>query len=147
MEQLDRDIINRLQKGFPVCEEPYAEIASELSINESDLITRLGTLLTEGELSRFGPMFNVEKMGGTYSLVAMEIPEPVFEETVTIVNSFPEVAHNYKREHAFNLWFVVATRDPKRLETVLSEIEQQTNLPVYNMPKLKEYCIGARFVA
>ncbi len=147
MEQLDRDIINRLQKGFPVCEEPFVEIAKELSIKESVLIARLSKLLSDGELSRFGPMFNIEQMGGTYSLVAMEVPETVFEETADIVNSFPEVAHNYKRQHAFNLWFVIATRDPERLDTVLSEIKQKTGMPVYNMPKLKEYCIGARFVA
>ena len=147
MDQLDREIINRLQQGFPVCEKPYAEIAKEFSISETTLLNRLRKLLDDGELSRFGPMFNLEKMGGAYSLVAMEVPEKQFDETATIVNDFPEVAHNYKRQHPFNLWFVVAARKPERVESVLHEIEIKTGMPVYNMPKLKEYCLGARFDA
>jgi DNA-binding Lrp family transcriptional regulator len=147
MDQLDRNIINKLQKGLPVCDRPYAEVAADLNVDEETIIKRLQKLLDEGSLTRFGPMFNTEKMGGAYSLVAMKVPENCFDEVVGIINSFPEVAHNYKRKHTFNLWFVVATDTPKRVDVVLDEIQETTGLCVYNMPKLKEYCLHTRFDA
>jgi DNA-binding Lrp family transcriptional regulator len=147
MDQLDRNIINQLQKGLPVCDRPYAEVATDLAVDEKTIINRLRKLLDEGQLTRFGPMFNTEKMGGAYSLVAMKVPEKCFNETVAIINAFPEVAHNYKRKHAFNLWFVVATDTPERVDFVLDKIHETTGFSVYNMPKLKEYCLYTRFDA
>ena len=147
MDQLDRNIINRLQEGFPVCDQPYAGIARELAIEEDMLIERLSKLLACGQLSRFGPMFNVEKMGGAYSLVAMKVPDSRFDEITAIVNRFPEVAHNYKRNHVFNLWFVLATDSPGQLDSVLEKIRNETGLAVYDMPKVKEYRLGTRFQA
>ena len=92
-------------------------------------------------------MFNVEKMGGAYSLVAMKVPDSRFDEITAIVNRFPEVAHNYKRNHVFNLWFVLATDSPGQLDSVLEKIRNETGLAVYDMPKVKEYRLGTRFQA
>ncbi len=71
----------------------------------------------------------------------MKVPEERFDEVAEIVNGFPEVAHNYQREHAFNMWFVLATDSKARIDEVNHEIEKRTGLPVYNMPKLREYFI------
>ena len=140
-EALDRRIINRLQGGFPVCDEPYAEMAAQLGTDEASLIARLGKLLDEGVLTRFGPLYRADRLGGAFSLVAMKVPEERFDEVAEIVNGFPEVAHNYQREHAFNMWFVLATDSKARIDEVNHEIEKRTGLPVYNMPKLREYFI------
>jgi hypothetical protein len=64
-----------------------------------------------------------------------------------IVNGFPEVAHNYAREHEFNMWFVLATETPARINEVIGEIEKATGYTVYNMPKLEEFFVGLRFEA
>jgi hypothetical protein len=86
-------------------------------------------------------------MGGAFSLAAMKIPAADFERVTEIVNRFPEVAHNYARDHEFNMWFVLGTETPERVHTVIEEIEQQTGYPVYNMPKLEEFFVGLRFEA
>ena len=51
----------------------------------------------------------------------------------------PQVAHNYLREHRFNLWFVLATGSASEIDQVLAQIEQRTGYRAYAMPKLKEY--------
>ena len=71
MDALDRRIINELQGGFPVCEYPFREVADRLGSNESELIARIKAMLDEGLLTRFGPMFHAEHMGGALSLCAM----------------------------------------------------------------------------
>ncbi len=145
MDDIDRQIINRLQGGFPICEHPYREAAAELGIREEELIRRLQKLLDDGLLSRFGPMYHAEKLGGGLSLCAMAIPEERFDQVAEQVNAFPEVAHNYARDHKLNMWFVLATETPERIDEVLAEIEAATGYKVYNMPKQEEFYVGLRF--
>ena len=147
MDELDRTIINELQGGFPVCDHPFAEVAARLHTTEQELISRVELLLKGGTLSRFGPMYHAERMGGSLSLAAMKIPEPDFERVAGIVNAIPEVAHNYARDHALSMWFVLATETPRQHAAALERIERETGYPVYDMPKIKEYFIGLRLAA
>jgi len=145
MDATDRDIVNNLQGGFPLCERPYAEAAAKLGLNEDELIRRVEALLENGTLTRFGPMYHAERLGGALTLAAMKIPPQDFERVAQIVNGFPEVAHNYEREHDFNMWFMLATETPQRISEIIGAIEQATGYTVYNMPKLEEFFVGLRF--
>ncbi len=144
MDDLDRNIINLLQDGFPLSEQPYAEVAAQLGITEKELLNRLSQLLEDNTLTRFGPMYNAQKLGGAFSLVAMQVPEKDFEKVTAVVNSYPEVAHNYQRDHDFNMWYVLATETAQQINDVNNAIERRTGLKVFNMPKLDEYYIGLK---
>jgi len=145
MDELDRAIINTLQGGFPLCDHPFAEIAVRLQSTEQEIITRIDLLLKQGILSRFGPLYHAERMGGSLSLAAMKIPESDFERVEKIMNAIPEVAHNYARNHALSMWFVLATETPQAHAAALEKIERETGYPVFDMPKIKEYFVGLRF--
>ncbi|KPK69518.1 MAG: protein nirG [Acidithiobacillales bacterium SM23_46] len=147
MDSLDRAIVNRLQGGFPVSERPYADVATELGTSEDELLARIDTLLESGALTRFGPMYHAERMGGALTLAAMQVPGEDFERVVKRVNAHPEVAHNYAREHDFNMWFVLATETPEQIAAVIAAIERETGYRVYNMPKLEEFFVGLRLEA
>ncbi len=147
LEQTDKDIINRLQTGFPLCDNPYRQVANELGIAEDELLQRLKTLLDMGILSRFGPMYHAEQMGGALTLAAVKAPAPRFGEIAGIINAFPEVAHNYAREHELNMWFVIATETQEIQRQVIEQIESKTGLKVYNMPKINEYFVGLKLEA
>ncbi|WP_236551344.1 Lrp/AsnC family transcriptional regulator [Billgrantia tianxiuensis] len=112
LDAADRRIVNRLQDGLPLVASPYAAVAAELSISEGELLYRLERLLEAGVLSRFGPMYHAERLGGGLTLAALEVPEADYERVTAAVNAFPEVAHNYRREHRLNMWFVLATETP-----------------------------------
>lgn len=141
-----RSIINSLQGDFPICERPFLAVAEQLGLSEELVIDALRDLLDAGILSRFGPMYHAERLGGALSLVAMQVPEADFDRVVELVNAFPEVAHNYAREHALNLWFVLATEKPERKAEVLAAIEAATGLTTLDLPKLAEYFVGLRLV-
>jgi DNA-binding Lrp family transcriptional regulator len=144
MNELERAIINGLQGGFPICERPYLEAAERLGITEDELIAGLQGLLDRGILSRFGPLYHAERMGGALTLAALAVPEADFERVAEQVNAFPEVAHNYARDHRLNMWFVLATERPERKAGTLRAIEATTGLKVYDMPKVTEYFVGLR---
>ena len=147
MDEIDKKIINSLQDGFPVCDSPYQVVAKQLGLTETDLIERIKLLLEKGILSRFGPMYHAEKMGGALTLAAIKVPDERFEHIADIINAFPEVAHNYARNHELNMWFVIATDVPERLLEVIQSIEEKTGLSVYNMPKINEYFVGLKLEA
>jgi len=147
MDDINRRIINSLQAEFPVCERPYQQAAADLGITEAELIERLRALLNEGVLTRFGPLYHAELMGGALTLAAVKAPPEQFERVADIINTFPEVAHNYQREHQLNMWFVIATETPEQIQQTLTAIEQQTGLTVYNMPKINEYFVGLKLEA
>jgi DNA-binding Lrp family transcriptional regulator len=145
MDAIDRRIVNGLQGGFPIAERPFAEAATKLELSEDELTERLGRLLAEGRLSRFGPLYNAERLGGAVTLAAMAVPEAEFDRVADAVNSHPEVAHNYARDHALNMWFVISSDRPRYIDEVIEAIEEETGLTVHEMPKLEEFTIGLRF--
>jgi len=140
----ERAIINGLQGGFPLTTRPFRDAGAVLGLSEGELIEEIGNLLANGQLSRFGPLWNAELLGGAVCLAAIAVPPARFDEVAERVNAHPEVAHNYERDHELNMWFVVSAEDPDRIDQVIAEIEQETGLPVRAMPKTREFFVGFR---
>ncbi|WND74718.1 hypothetical protein RJ527_11770 [Thalassospiraceae bacterium LMO-SO8] len=141
LDPVDRQIVNGLQGGFPISDHPFAEAAGRLGLTEVDLITRVQSLCQRGVLSRFGPMINAERLGGGVILAALAVPEDDFDRVADLVNAHHEVAHNYARDHRLNMWFVLSVERPERIAEVIADIEAETGLHVYPMPKLEEYFV------
>lgn len=147
IDATDRALINALQGGFPLCEEPYRAVGEALGLSEAEVIERLRALLERRVLTRFGPLYQIEKLGGVFVLAALKVPEERFEEVAAVVNALPEVAHNYRREHAFNMWFVLATETPVGIAAAIEKIEAATGLTVFAFPKEREYFVALKLDA
>ena len=121
LDETDRRLINALQGDFPLVPEPYRQVGEVLGLSEDEVLRRLDSLLEHRVLTRFGPMFQIERAGGAFVLAAMRVPEDEFDRVAGQVNAFPEVAHNYRREHPLNMWFVLATATPHGIaETIVA---------------------------
>ncbi|SDU92465.1 Lrp/AsnC family transcriptional regulator [Pseudomonas mucidolens] len=145
MDDLDRLLINRLQRGLPLVRHPWEVIAQELHGTPEDLLDRVHSLLEDGVLTRFGPMFDIERLGGAFTLAALSVPEARFEPVTVQLNELPQVAHNYRREHHWNMWFVLACATADELAVTLSHIHTITGLQVLNLPKEQTYHVGLYF--
>ena len=145
MDELDRQLINRLQHGLPLVRQPWQQVAEELHSHPSELLDRLYALLEDGVLTRFGPMFDIERLGGAFTLAALAVPEAQFDAVAEQLNALPQVAHNYRREHRWNMWFVLACATAQELADTLSRIEALTGLAVLNLPKEQTYHVGLYF--
>lgn len=140
----DARLIDRLHGGLPLTDHPFADVGTELGMEEGEVLERLRRLLAQGVLTRFGPLYQIERAGGRFVLAALEVPEARFDAVAALVNSLPEVAHNYRREHAFNMWFVVAVESPTQAGAVLARVAELTGLPVHAFPKEQEYHVELR---
>ncbi|MBF0152387.1 MAG: Lrp/AsnC family transcriptional regulator [Magnetococcales bacterium] len=144
LSPLEQAILHTMQDGFPLQATPFALLADQLQTNAARLIACLEQMLQKKMISRFGPLYNVERMGGAVTLAAMSIPEARFAEVAAQVNALPEVAHNYQRQHTLNMWFVLATESIAAQIHILDLIAARTALPVFNFPKEREFHIGFR---
>lgn len=147
LDATDRAILNALQEGFPLTPRPYDDAGAALGLSGAALIARLERLREIGAITRFGPFFDAAAMGGAFCLCALTAPDAEFDRIVALVNAHPEVAHNYARDHALNMWFVLATPIPEGIAAAADRIEAKTGLTVWRFPKLEEFFIGFRVAA
>lgn len=144
LDDIDRHLLNDFQSGFPLVPRPFAEVAMRLGIGEAEVIARIQRLEAAGAVSRVGPVLRPQRIGAS-TLAAMSVPPERLREIADLVNDFPEVNHNYEREHEFNLWFVLTAGDEERLPEVMDEIASRTGIPVLDLPMLEEYHIDLGF--
>ncbi|WP_301275754.1 Lrp/AsnC family transcriptional regulator [Dechloromonas sp.] len=141
---LDFRLLNDFQRDFPLCPAPFAELAARLGVAERQVIGRLETLRREGKISRVGAVFAPKRIGAS-TLAAMAVPPEKLDAVAAAVNRFPEVNHNYEREHRYNLWFVVTAGSEGRLQATLGAIEKAAGYPLLSLPMLEEFHIDLAF--
>ena len=144
LSPLHKRLLNDYQHDFPLTARPYLAIAEALGVTEEEVMTALNTLSDENFISRIGPIIPPNQIGKS-TLVAMAIPAENLAKVAEIINSFPEVNHNYEREHRFNLWFVVIASSDDHLQTVIQDIERQTGYKTMQLPLLDEFFIDLGF--
>src|SRR5690606_4553288 len=145
LRDFDRRLLNRLQHGLPLVRHPWEALACELGCSSTQLRHRIRDMLDQGLLTRFGPLFDIEHLGGAFTLAAMQVPDDQFDEVADQLARMPEVAHNYRRRHRFNMWFVLACDTPAGIDRTLARIACLTGLQVLNLPKEATYHVGLHF--
>jgi DNA-binding Lrp family transcriptional regulator len=140
----DFELMNRWQRGFPLASRPYADIGGGCGLAESEVMERFGALLKSGFIDRIGPVFRPNTVGAS-TLAAMAVPPERLERVAAAVGAHAGVNHNYEREHAFNLWFVVTAPAAADVERTLLDIEAGAGLVVLRLPLLEEFHIDLGF--
>lgn len=137
-------LLNDYQHDFPLCDAPFAAIAQQTGLGAEAVLAQYQHWLQEGRISRIGPVFAPQRVGAS-TLAAIRVPPEALAQAAAIVSAYPEINHNYAREHAYNLWFVVAAPTQERLDAVLDAIARQCNTPVLRLPLLEQYHIDLGF--
>ena len=142
LSPLARAFVNEFQGGFPLADRPYRYVAAELGTTEQALLGLVQALIDGGYLSRFGPLYDASRLGGAQTLAALAVPEERFAEVTEAVNAIAAIAHNYRREHRLNMWFVAAAPTAAGVAEALAAVRRTTGLTVHNFPKQHEFYIG-----
>lgn len=141
---LEQHLLNDFQRDLSLSETPYADMAKQLNVSEQEVLQAIQSLQDRGVISRVGPVFRPNRIGVS-TLAAMAIPQHKLECVARIISAFPEVNHNYERDHEYNLWFVVTASSEEHLDIVLYEIEQHAEHPLMSLPMLDDYFIDLGF--
>lgn len=143
-DRATRALVDHFQRGFPLVSRPFRQIGVQLGLAEADVLGRIDRLSRSGAVSRVGAIVRPHAAGYSTLAAVAALPGDI-EAVAGAINAFAGVNHNYEREHAYNLWFVVTGRDRPAVATVLAGIEQATGLPVLNLPLEKSYHIDLGF--
>jgi DNA-binding Lrp family transcriptional regulator len=141
---LHKHLLNDFQRDFPLVERPYLEIANRLGVSEDEVLSALTELRDCRLISRVGPVIPPNRIGASM-LVAMAVPEAELQRIADIVSRYPEVNHNYEREHRLNLWFVAVASTADHLAWVLDAIERETGYPTQRLPLVNDFFIDLGF--
>jgi siroheme decarboxylase len=144
VDKLSFRLLNKCQRGFPLVERPYGELGARLGAGEAEVLAALRALRQRGALSRIGAIVAPRVLGAS-TLATVAVPPSRLLEVANMVSGYPQVNHNYEREHAFNLWFVAQAPDAAKLAQVLAEIELRSGLAVLSLPLETEYWIDLGF--
>jgi DNA-binding Lrp family transcriptional regulator len=144
LDPIDFSLVNDWQRGFPLVSKPYGELAHSLGLSEAEVISRLKKLAEDGTVSRIGAVFRPHTLGWS-TLAAVSAPENRIEAVAQVINGYPEVNHNYEREHAFNLWFVATAPSREKIAQVLTEIGRAAGSTVLDLPMLENFHIDLGF--
>ena len=139
-------LLGILQGGVPVSASPFAQIAEYLSSSEEEVLKVISELNTSGIIRRLGGVFDTRCMGFLSTLAACSLPEKEIERAALFINRYPEVTHNYEREHNLNLWFTIVAPSQERINCILAEIAEYLHPHIiYDLPARKMYKIKVRF--
>jgi DNA-binding Lrp family transcriptional regulator len=145
LDDMDKNILNTIQHDFPLDIHPFQKLGEELGISEEETIRRLERLQKEGAVRKIGPVINRNRVGGSSTLVAVNVPEDMIDEVADRIDEYPEVSHNYLRPDKYNVWFTLSASGEERINEILKELNQKTGLEFINLPTVRLFKIGVRF--
>ncbi|TCS61788.1 AsnC family transcriptional regulator [Varunaivibrio sulfuroxidans] len=144
MDTIDKRLLNEFQHDFPLTPRPYAVIAERLGVDERTVVAAYDALIDGDFISRIGAVVRTGAVGAS-TLAAMAVPPRRLESVAAFVSAFDEVNHNYQRDHAYNLWFVITAPSRARLERVIAAIENETQLAILDLPMIEDYHLDLGF--
>jgi DNA-binding Lrp family transcriptional regulator len=146
LNKLDIKLLNLIQENFPLVPEPFAELARQLNIIEEEVIRRLNSLKEQGTIKHLGAVFDSGKLGYYGTLCTVKVPPNMLDQATAVINSYPEVTHNYLRNHPYNVWFTLQAKTPEKLNALLEEIKQKTRLKeIISLPATHTFKIKVNF--
>ncbi|HAR50165.1 transcriptional regulator [Smithella sp. SCADC] len=146
MDEIDKKILNILQKEFPLEEQPYLIVGERCGISEDETIHRVQKMKEEGIIRRIGAVFDGTKLGRVSTLCAARVPEEKIDSFVAVVNADKNVTHNYRRDNEYNIWFTFSAADAKELEIFLKEVKEKTGVTdILDMRAVRTFKINASF--
>lgn len=146
LDDLDRRLLEMVQKGFPLTPSPFLALGEALGVGEEEAIRRAGRLRDLGIIRRIGPVIDMRRLGFSGVLVSLPVSDGRMEEVAEIVNGYQEISHNYLRPNdtGYNMWFTISASQA-RIEEILSEIRAKTGLHQLVLPTRRIFKIGVRF--
>lgn len=148
-DQTDLAILNALQDDLPLVSRPWKAIADRIGITETGIINRMKRMEEAGIIRGISPVLESHHLGlHAATLVALRVPEERVDEIAAIISSYPEVSHNFRRDHEYSVWFTIAAQNGEGIQRVLHEILDMSGISAsdaLDLPTVKKIKIDVRF--
>jgi DNA-binding Lrp family transcriptional regulator len=139
-------LIRTIQAGVPFTPRPFEQIGAELGMDESEVLAGLRALSEQKVLREISAVLEGAALGYDSALVAGIVPPDEIERVAEIVSAHPTVTHNYLRNHAYNLWFTLATPREMSLEKTLDILARESGVSGFHpLRRTHTFKIGVNF--
>ncbi|UCD50287.1 MAG: hypothetical protein JSW27_22505 [Phycisphaerales bacterium] len=145
LTDFQKRLCNQLQRGLPLCSEPYAVIAQALGSSEAEVLKHTGELKAAGIIRRVAAVLNQRALGYSSTLVTAHVPAEQLPLVTEAVNALPGVSHNYLRQHRFNMWFTLQEESPAQVQTTLLSLQARFGIDFHSLPVTKIFKLDVRF--
>lgn len=146
LDSVDRRILDAIQSGFPLESRPFQVLGESLGLSEEEALRRVREMQSQGVIREVGAVFELRNLGYTSTLCAAEVAPESIGPVAEFINSFPEITHNYLRDHSFNMWFTVIARSPEHIGRILERIRAEQGVSrVISLPQKRLFKIKVHF--
>ncbi len=146
MDEIDRNLLNAIQKEFPVASHPFREIGKRLGLSEEEVIARLRALKEDGIIRRIGAVIDPRSLGWVSTLCAARVSEDKIERFVAVTNRLSGVTHNYERKAYYNIWFTLTAPSWEEAERMLKDISRETGVKeIVHLPAKEVFKVKVQF--
>lgn len=146
MDDIDKAILRAVQSRLPIHERPFLKLGEELGLSEDEVLSRLKALKDRGIIRRIGGNFSSASLGWASTLCAARVPEERLAAFVAAVNAYPGVTHNYRRRHAYNVWFTFIAENMETIDANLARLAGDTGVDdILSLPAEKLFKIQVDF--
>lgn len=138
LSDLERKVLSVVQRGFPVSETPYVDMAREAGVETGELLGVLRGWAAEKKLRRIGAIVNHFKVGmGAGAMVAWNVEDERVEDVGTVLAAFAEVSHAYERhteQHwPYNVYTMVHGESDEQVREVVRRMSEAAGVGEYRV--------------
>jgi DNA-binding Lrp family transcriptional regulator len=145
LDPFDGELLNALQWDFPLVARPFAALGERLGLGEAEVRTRVQAAKDAGVLRQLSAIFDTRALGYSSALVAAKVEAERVDDAAAVISAHPGVSHNYKRNHAYNLWYTLAVPPGERFDDHLDVLHRGSGSTVTRqLPTLQLYKIGVK---
>ena len=145
LDDFDRELLNAVQWDFPLDPRPFAVLAERLGVSEPEIRARVQKVKDAGVLRQLSAIFDTRALGYNSALVAAKVDPDRIDDAAAVISEHPGVSHNYKRNHAYNLWYTVAVPPGDSLDEHIDVLHRDSGaLVTRKLPTITLYKIGVK---
>ena len=138
------ELLSVIQSDFPIVSRPFKVLADRIELTEREVINSINSLMDEGIIRAFGPVFEAGRLGYVSTLIAAKVGNDRVTELATAMLDTNEITHNYLRHNEFNLWFSITAINSDVMDKIIKWVKKFPEVnKVLNLPTKKVFKINA----
>lgn len=137
LDTRDRQLLEHIQLGLPICPSPYAEIGRLCDMSEAEVIERLARLKQQGLIKRLGVIVKHRQLGyRANAMIVWNVPDNLVKQLGGHISRFSFVTLCYQRprqpEWPYNLYCMIHGKDKATVSKQLDQLVDACGLRAFD---------------
>lgn len=133
-QQQQDQLVALIQGGLPLVSHPYAEVARQIGVNESDVIEHIAAMQQQGDIKRLGVVVRHHELGYTANaMVVWDVPDEQLDRVGGLLSGQQCVNLCYQRprrlpQWPYNLFCMIHGRSRDKVLAVIEQMVDELGL-------------------